>query len=59
MKKMNSYSTWEIGCDGGDAHYGTLGWSVAPRLIVAGKDTQMAPANKILVVQSEQRISRR
>ena len=44
--------------DAGDAHNRTFGWSVTPRLVVAGKNSQVTATNKVVIVQTEQWIGR-
>lgn len=46
----------QVGRDGWHAHYGTLGWSVAPRLIVGAENAHVRSTYEVVVVYREHRV---
>lgn len=48
--------TRKVGGNAGNTHNRTLGRGITPRLVVRGKDTQMATSHEIIVVQGKDRV---
>ena len=54
MLRNEAPKAGEVGGDGGNAHHRALRRRVAPRLVVAGKDAQVAAADKVVVADGEE-----